>query len=95
MTPLVMRLAIFCSPSRMRFTSTALTFTSTELNARVSAAGLRLLMNGQAVAIAPTAAMAPDATMSPMTTAAYTPSSLFRFQRSKPSPVQWRADAIE
>jgi len=39
------------------------TFTSIDDSANVSAAGLRLLMNGQAVAIAPTAAMAPEATI--------------------------------
>src|SRR5437899_7594455 len=44
-------------------TAIGFTFTSTWLNASVSAAGLRLLMKGHAVAIAPTAAMAPDATM--------------------------------
>ena len=35
---------------------------STVESANVSAAGLRLLMKGQAVAIAPTAAIAPEAT---------------------------------
>ena len=40
-------------------TAIAFTFTSTVDSASVSAAGLRLLMKGQAVAIAPTAAMAP------------------------------------
>src|SRR5437764_7197044 len=44
-------------------TAIGFTFTSTWLNASVSAAGLRLLMKGQAVAIAPTAAKAPVATM--------------------------------
>src|SRR5580704_8099435 len=44
-------------------TAIAATFTSIEESANVSAAGLRLLMKGQAVAIVPTAAMAPEATM--------------------------------
>src|SRR3954471_2341543 len=44
-------------------TAIAFTSTSTEESANVSAAGLRLLMKGQAVAIAPTAAKAPVATM--------------------------------
>jgi tRNA (cytidine/uridine-2'-O-)-methyltransferase len=44
-------------------TAIGFTFTSIEDSASVSAAGLRLLMNGQAVAIVPTAAMAPVATM--------------------------------
>ncbi len=44
-------------------TAIGFTFTSTWLSASVSAAGLRLLMKGHAVAIAPTAAIAPDATI--------------------------------
>src|SRR5476651_866795 len=44
-------------------TAIAFTFTSTVERASVSAAGLRLLMNGQATAIVPTAAIAPVATM--------------------------------
>src|SRR5579883_2794195 len=44
-------------------TAIGFTFTSMVERASVSAAGLRLLMKGQAVAIAPTAAMAPVATM--------------------------------
>ena len=44
-------------------TSIGFTFTSTEASARVSAAGLRLLMNGQATAAAPTAPRAPVATI--------------------------------
>src|SRR5471030_2484545 len=42
-------------------TAIAFTFTSTVESASVSAAGLRLLMNGQATAIVPTAAIEPVA----------------------------------